>query len=326
MGTTTDKLNKILESKAAIKAAIEAKGVSDVGDVLATYPDKIASIKSGGYTGHADVEGLKAIGWTDEDIEYYQTHGVNWNEEDDEYHKVPQDNIDLYSILTLDNIDTYKDRIVYFPKIDTSSVKQMSYLFYDWYTLISIPQLDTSNVTSMDNMFSGCCCLTSVPQLNTSNVMTMSNMFYGCYSLISIPQLNTNSVMIMSNMFSNCYSLTSIPKLDTSNVMDMSSIFDGCNSLILISQLDISGTTSIYNMFNNCYSIQTVRLKGLKTELEIKPALYLTKESLVYIIENAASTEPITITLNAYCYNKYNTDPDVVTALAKQSNVLLAST
>lgn len=72
MGTTAEKLNKILDSKAKIKAAIEAKGVSDVGDVLANYPDKIASIQSGGgssgFTGHADVEGLKAIGWTDEEI------------------------------------------------------------------------------------------------------------------------------------------------------------------------------------------------------------------------------------------------------------------
>lgn len=42
-----DKLRSILESKAAIKAAIEAKGVTDVGDVLADYPSKIASIQSG---------------------------------------------------------------------------------------------------------------------------------------------------------------------------------------------------------------------------------------------------------------------------------------
>lgn len=48
MGTTADKLNKVLQSKAAIKAAIEAKGVTDVGDVLANYPAKIASIQSGG--------------------------------------------------------------------------------------------------------------------------------------------------------------------------------------------------------------------------------------------------------------------------------------
>ena len=47
MGTTADKLNKILDSKAKIKAAIEAKGVADVGDVLADYPDKIANIPSG---------------------------------------------------------------------------------------------------------------------------------------------------------------------------------------------------------------------------------------------------------------------------------------
>ena len=48
MRTTADKLNKILASKAAIKAAIEAKGVEDVGDVLSAYPEKIASIQSGG--------------------------------------------------------------------------------------------------------------------------------------------------------------------------------------------------------------------------------------------------------------------------------------
>lgn len=47
METTADKLNKLKESKAAIKAAIEAKGVTDVGNVLADYPSKIASIQSG---------------------------------------------------------------------------------------------------------------------------------------------------------------------------------------------------------------------------------------------------------------------------------------
>ena len=39
-----DKLQSILDSKAAIKAAIEAKGVENVGDVLADYPDKIKQI------------------------------------------------------------------------------------------------------------------------------------------------------------------------------------------------------------------------------------------------------------------------------------------
>lgn len=45
--STANKLQAILNSKAAIKAAIEAKGVIDVGDVLSTYADKISSIQSG---------------------------------------------------------------------------------------------------------------------------------------------------------------------------------------------------------------------------------------------------------------------------------------
>lgn len=45
--STANKLQAILNSKAAIKSAIEAKGVADVGDVLSTYADKISSIKSG---------------------------------------------------------------------------------------------------------------------------------------------------------------------------------------------------------------------------------------------------------------------------------------
>lgn len=50
MGTTAQKLQAIANSKAAIKSAIEAKGVSDVGDVLADYATKIGQI-SGGSSG-----------------------------------------------------------------------------------------------------------------------------------------------------------------------------------------------------------------------------------------------------------------------------------
>ena len=82
------------------------------------------------WTGHADAEGLKAIGWTDEDIAYYQANGVNWNEEDDQYHLVSDDNKALYGVLTADNISTYKDRIVYLPKIDTSSVTSIIVLIF----------------------------------------------------------------------------------------------------------------------------------------------------------------------------------------------------
>ena len=46
MNTTADKLNKLIATKEAIKAAIEAKGVTGVGERFADYPDKILQIPS----------------------------------------------------------------------------------------------------------------------------------------------------------------------------------------------------------------------------------------------------------------------------------------
>ena len=46
--TLSDRLQIISDSKKAIKSAIEAKGVTDVGDKIADYAGKIESIESGG--------------------------------------------------------------------------------------------------------------------------------------------------------------------------------------------------------------------------------------------------------------------------------------
>lgn len=70
--------------------------------------------------------------------------------------------------------------------IDTSSVTNMSYMFYNCTKLTSIPNLATSNVTNMENMFQYCYKLTSIPQFDTSNVRSMYNMFNYCNSLTSI--------------------------------------------------------------------------------------------------------------------------------------------
>ena len=180
------------------------------------------------WTGHADAEGLKAIGWTDEDIAYYQENGVNWNEEDDELHKVSDDNKALYRVLTASNISTYRERIVYLPKIDTSG--------------------------------------------RTS----------------------------MSRMFQNCYSLTAIPMLDTSNV------------------------TSMSNMFYYCYSLTHANLMNVKLAYQLDNSALHSKESLLYIINNEATTSAITIRLASYAYTRLANDADVVAALANHPNISLA--
>lgn len=210
------------------------------------------------YTGHADAEGLRAIGWTDDDIAYYQANGVNWNEEDDEYHKVTDDNKALYGVLTANNIADYKERIVYLPKIDTSNVTSMWNMLKNCKYLVAIPLLDTQNVTNMNSMFSGCYCLMSVPLLDTKNVTIMNSMFSSCYSLVSIPQFDTSNVTSMWNMLENCYSLVSIPQFDTQNVTDMSMMFANCHSLNGIPELNFSKLNDTQNMFTNCYSLVSV--------------------------------------------------------------------
>ena len=226
------------------------------------------------WTGHADADGLKAIGWTDEDIAYYQQYGVNWNEEDDEYHKVSDDNKALYGVLTASNISTYRSRIVYLPKIDTGRKNSMKDMFNSCTTLIAIPQLDTSNVTSMSQMFYGCRSLTAIPQLDTSNVTDMNNMFRECYSLTSIPLLDTGNVKYMNYMFLDCYSLTSIPMLNTSNVTDMNTMFSKCYSLTSIPLLDTGNVKYMNNMFRECYSLTSIPMLNTSSVTNMNSMFY----------------------------------------------------
>ena len=300
------------------------------------------------WTGHADAEGLRAIGWTDEDIQYYQENGVNWNEEDDEYHKVSDDNKALYGVLTADNISTYKDRIVYLPKIDTSGVTSMYQKFSHCYSLVAIPMLDTSNVINMNGMFQYCYSLKIIPQLNTQKVTEMQNMFRYCFSLKIIPQLNTSNVTNMSNMFERCCALICIPFLDTLKVTHMNSIFSmcsllesvpnlntanvehlssgfyGCYSLVTIPQFNVQKITSLGAVFTDCYSLTYANLHNVKATCYLSSSQHLSKASLLYIINNEAATSAITIKLASYAYTRLAEDADILAALANHPNISIA--
>lgn len=346
------------------------------------FASEILSIESGGggdtpvptpsWTGHADAEGLKAIGWDDDDIAYYQANGVNWNQEDDEYHKVTDDNKALYGLLTASNISSYRDRIVYLPKIDISGKTSLNSLFYNCTSLVAIPLLDTQNVTNMGSMFNNCYSLASVPLLNTQKVTTMSStfngcyslahvplfdtqnvtnmgsMFYNCYSLTQVPLFNTQKVTSMGSMFYNCYSLVSIPLFDTQNVTNMDSMFRSCYSLVSFPLVDTQKVTNMGSMFGNCYSLMsvpllstqkvtsmssmfsncasltTVKLKNVTQSYQFNNSSKLSKESLLFLINNESATSAITIKLNSYAYTRLATDADIVSALSKHSKISIS--
>ena len=232
--------------------------------------------------GTIDKEGLKAIGWTDEDIITYKQNSPHYPWQNDQF-IVSEENKALY-LLDDPNPSSYKNNpnIGYVPKknmesyfakyngfgdmyyikgipfYDTSKVTSMREMFRSCSNLITIPLLDTSNVTNMDSMFEDCTSLTTVPQLDTSKVTNMYRMFNGCQNLITIPLLDTSNATNIISMFSGCSNLKTIPPLDTSNATDMSWMFQGCTYLKTIPPLDTSNATNMEWLFSGCTYLKTI--------------------------------------------------------------------
>ncbi|MCI5542830.1 MAG: BspA family leucine-rich repeat surface protein [Mollicutes bacterium] len=237
MGTTAQKLNKILETKEAIRTAINNKGGTlTTTDTFASYPSAIDSLPSGGgNTLKTLLDATKSCYYL-----FYNYKGISVN--------------DLISYS------------------DTSSVKNMSSMFYYCDNLTAIPQLDTSSVTNMSYIFYQCANLTTIPQLDTSSVTTMSNMFYFCTSLKTIPQLDTSKVVNMNHMFYYCTSLKTIPQLDTRKVKDFGVMFQDCRELttIDITHMNISSPSYSVSFAYNCFSLTKLIIRNMN----IIPSIY----------------------------------------------------
>ena len=190
MGTTAQKLNKILETKEAIRTAINNKGGTlTTTDTFASYSSAINSLPSGGGDPLKEfLDETKNANYLFCGKGYYGGGArTTW-----------ADNLTYERLQKILSYNT------------TSSVKYMSYMFYYCQKLTTIPSIDTSLVTEIDGMFDDCSSLTSIPQLNTSNVIFMNYMFQRCSNLITIPQLNTRKVKYMPYMFNGCYKLKTI--------------------------------------------------------------------------------------------------------------------
>lgn len=177
MGTTAQKLNKILETKEAIRTAINNKGGTlTTTDTFASYPSAIDSLPSGGGGS------LKTL------LDATKSSSRLFYE---------------YKGTSVDGLINYSD---------TENVNDMSYMFYGCKNLTTIPQLNTSNANNMFGMFISCSSLTTIPQLDTINVAKMGSMFSSCANLttIDITHMNITSTSNVSNFANNCFSLTKL--------------------------------------------------------------------------------------------------------------------
>ena len=189
MGTTAQKLSKILETKEAIRTAINNKGGTlTTTDTFASYPSAIDSLPSGGND------------WLKEFLD--ETKNAN-------YLFCGYAYTGAYTTW-LHNL-TY-ERLQKILKYDTtSSVIKMYGMFYYCRTLTATPTINTSLVTAMSSMFAYCYNLTTIDISHMNITSTDGNNFFAqkCYSLTkliirnmtTIPALNTTA-------FTDCYHFT----------------------------------------------------------------------------------------------------------------------
>ena len=236
MGTTAQKLNKILETKEAIRTAINNKGGTlTTTDTFASYPSAIDSLLSGGN------DWLKEYLDKTKDAKYLFCGDA-----------LP----DYGTRTTWANNLTYEILQKALKYDTTSNVTNMTGMFYFCKKLTTIPLINTSLVTNMSSMFRECYAITTIPQLDTSKVTDMGKMFQSCPNLTTIPQLNTSSVKNMIRMFEGCSNLTTIDITHMNITSTSNSEFFAlyCYSL---TKLIIRNMTTIpplnSNAFTDCY-------------------------------------------------------------------------
>ena len=242
MGNTSQKLNKIIETKAAIKAALINKNVNINDDTkFSEYPALIESIEAGSGSGTAD----------------------------DFYNIVTENGTNFYQLFqrkTMESLDL--------SGWDTSQVTNMSYMFSNCSKLatVDLSGWNTSQVTNISYMFQSCSKLetiTGLSNFNMSKVNDIRYMFSGCSSLttIDISSWDMSQVNDIDSIFSNCKALetiTGLSNLDKSKVIRAHNMFSGCSSL---KSLDLSSwyftpTSVVYYMFQDCTSLETLDIRN----------------------------------------------------------------
>ncbi len=291
--STADKLSYLNGTKSAIKQAIIDKGVAVADDTtFREYADKISEISSTTptptpttptYTGHVDSEGLTAIGWTADDIAYYQAN-VTWNEEYDNYHLVSDYDKQIWQ--------DYQDGTFVLPTVFSNNNK-----IYTYYPYIEhCPKFDTSNVTSA------------------------SYMFNGCYNLVAVPVIDVSSVASLSYAFKDCYSLTvlDVSNWDTSSVTDLSYVFYHCYSLTnIIGTLNLISITSAQSIpFIGMYSLKEINVQNLGRSVSFTNSSKLSYTSIMYMINNAKTVTNQTLALGSVNLAKL-TDEEIAIATNK---------
>jgi hypothetical protein len=116
---------------------------------------------------------------------------------------------------------------------------------------------------------------------------------------------------------------------DTTTIYEPTGMFDSCERVIKILGVMICASqiidSEIRGMFNRCYALQEVKLKSLHRNISLKDSSEISKNSILYMIENAVdSGNKITITLHEDAYNRLIDDEEISNAINAHGNIALS--
>lgn len=109
-------------------------------------------------------------------------------------------------------------------------------------------------------------------------------------------------------------------------VINLTTAFYACTALReILPGIDCGKITSYIDTFDFCSSLVTVKLFKLKADISFAESPLLSKDSILYMIQNSAATSAITITLHPTAYAMAMADSEIQAALESKTYVSLAS-
>ena len=135
------------------------------------------------------------------------------------------------------------------------------------------------------------------------------------HSIFSVSGNNDNIEVV------NLRALYTPTNFDVIRITDIDWAFQATKKLREIQGIiDVSAAKHLLNVGGN---IETINIKGLKVNIRFYNSQRLSKESVLYMINNSEATSAITIGLQQEVYDVMKDDADIIAALAEKTNITL---
>ena len=158
---------------------------------------------------------------------------------------------------------------------------------------------------------------------------TRQIMFAGSRDKTLFP-INADSFLATSYLeaFTSCRNLVAVKFITASNrplvpISNARRLFQNCESLKCIyGVLTFTPNADVFEAFRLCLSLEEVRIKDLAKSLNLESSPKLSLDSVDFMVQNAANTSPITITLHTDVFAKLTGE---LLAAAAEKNITLTT-